>query len=763
MMLDGRAQMRPLGAMRHRTRYGRVAIACAALVSTALLYGSSGSPERSTALASERSSSSASMPRWSTQMLFDEPVGFNQTVNIVQRNYDVFPSADGSAPADEIVVLMADGSTKTLDSDPWTVLYSSTELDYGRRRKLFSINGEMVDEWAVYYNFDDSVLAAAFPDGSYEGVIGFQFSGEGQQMAYFSIQLYVTDDDLDRRRLDNSVDQNADTTVLFFGTLFDKDCEWSLDGEAIPNPFVAGNPSITAYTRAAGLAWPTTASDVNGDAKAASSGSAIGAAAPTKGRFAGVDVAAALPSQESWTTVGTFRMSKEYTIESIPDGVSGLDTCADTYLYTENVVYKYNDYTRFGYMSFTVPYVFDASDPTMTTFETYDLSYFSVGSNVADSEFTVNMRMMAALFGTTARSQRGNAAAVFLLPYDTWEECAKGHVAGCAVTNEYGGLEAPHVVVDGKPVGYALPYGNVTVRYRDLNAQFPGSPDLVPCHEGSPDDPNEPANPAVMWDATYGRTWLPREKYKDYEGGWDSFYADVAAAARAAVDGGDGAPTPVAPDAAVVPLSVNTDKQKDWQTADCVAANTTQFPSVLQAAAGFVIGGKPWGGILLTDRGQYQALHGLDAGAAYDPAESYARLIASYDAAWAACQADASQCEVDFDSSCRLMGDYDATLDCVEDCVESEFRSFVDPDYSGPSVKLCSDPVLAAFEVTPSLIKSCMDPTYDATEGGRYTITDASPGDMGCYDCISVCVDKAVGTKRELYLESDCGDSDSGH
>ncbi|KAH8070187.1 hypothetical protein JL721_5412 [Aureococcus anophagefferens] len=231
-----------------------------------------------------------------------------------------------------------------------------------------------------------------------------------------------------------------------------------------------------------------------------------------------------------------------------------------------------------------------------------------------------------------------------------------------------------------------------------------------------------------MWDASLGKSWMPVEHYADFT-----------------------AALPVA-------FSVNEDKQRDYQTAECTWPDSTAFPSVLQKAAGFAVAGKPWGGVLLTDRGQYPALHGVENVGDYDPAEAYARIIDAYDDLRDACEADSSACAETFDVACRLSGDYDATLDCVEDCVEKPFRSFSSPDWTGPAATACDDPVLSAFELTPSIIKSCLDPTYDATEGGLYTM-DAT---MGCYDCISGCIDLAEGTKRELKLESDCGLDEDG-
>ena len=88
----------------------------------------------------------------------------------------------------------------------------------------------------------------------------------------------------------------------------------------------------------------------------------------------------------------------------------------------------------------------------------------------------------------------------------------------------------------------------------------------------------------------------------------------------------------------------------------------------------------------------------------------------------------------------------DAQLSCVETCVESRFKDFLEVDDASPRVlailehESCYFPVLSAFTSTPSLVKSCVDPDYE------------SPVPSDCYDCISGC----LGDVSRGVLRLDC-------
>ena len=343
--------------LRRRGRSGRAAVAAVAVASTALLYGMGGAPRRG--LESLRSSSSYktdAMPRYSAKIWFDTPIQATDTLSIDVRNYDPYPSADASKAPDRVVLLMDDGTTRTLESNPWDCIYSSADYGSWGRRRLFEIDGEMVDQYAVYYDFDQDVLAESFADDDYSGIAGMEFGGDGMQVAYSSIQLYVTNDAVRRRKLtasdvrrrlgavspdDSSVDYNGNTTVLFFGTIFDKDYAWyDSAGAAVDNPYRAGSPSITAYSAATG----------NLPKRDAPYGGGSTARAASRG---GLDPASHGAESSPWREADTYRMSKYLTSVTVPDGVSGLDTCADTYLYCQSGTLTSE--TRYGYVSFVVP------------------------------------------------------------------------------------------------------------------------------------------------------------------------------------------------------------------------------------------------------------------------------------------------------------------------------------------------------------------------------------------------------------------------
>ena len=104
---------------------------------------------------------------------------------------------------------------------------------------------------------------------------------------------------------------------------------------------------------------------------------------------------------------------------------------------------------------------------------------------------------------------------------------------------------------------------------------------------------------------------------------------------------------------------------------------------------------------------------------------------------------------LDLQKSCSLVvtDEADAQLSCVETCVESRFKDFLAVDGASQRVldtlethDSCYFPVLSAFTSTPSLVKSCVDPDYDA------------PVPSDCYDCISGC----LGDTTKGVLRLDC-------
>ena len=161
--------------------------------------------------------------------------------------------------------------------------------------------------------------------------------------------------------------------------------------------------------------------------------------------------------------------------------------------------------------------------------------------------------------------------------------------------------------------------------------------------------------------------------------------------------------------------------------------------------AGYATLGLPYGGILLADRGQFPELHGDQA---YDV--PVRRITQGYDVLLDKCKSG-GDCAgpLELQKSCSLVvtDEADAQLSCVESCVESRFKDFLEVDRASQDVldtlethASCYFPVLSAFTSTPSLVKSCIDPNFD------------SPVPSDCYDCISGC----LGDTTRGVLRLDC-------
>ena len=169
------------------------------------------------------------------------------------------------------------------------------------------------------------------------------------------------------------------------------------------------------------------------------------------------------------------------------------------------------------------------------------------------------------------------------------------------------------------------------------------------------------------------------------------------------------------------------------------SAPITKFPSLIQLAAGYTVSGVPYGGVLFSDRGQYAELHG---GTDYDLQGMRTNVIAKYDELLANCLTSHGRstdvCEHVFEAQCELDRSDDAKkgqVACVEDCVNSRFAQFVESEDIVEDASTCAYPVLSGFLLAPNVIKSCIDPAYDATEGGTHASSIA-----GCYDCVTTCL-----------------------
>ncbi|KAK7253508.1 hypothetical protein SO694_000011048 [Aureococcus anophagefferens] len=193
----------------------------------------------------------------------------------------------------------------------------------------------------------------------------------------------------------------------------------------------------------------------------------------------------------------------------------------------------------------------------------------------------------------------------------------------------------------------------------------------------------------------------------------------------------------------------------------CYPDRATLFPALLQAKAGFHTGGKPWGGMLLTDRGQYGGLHSdhLDPTFTYDHLAALRPAVDGYDEMRDACAAG-GDCAYHFKKTCTyedaaMRGKdlaYSGVFSCSEACVVDRFYAIDDPDLDlGPDERRsCAQPVLATLFNTPDLFKSCLTPDYDYTRGGAATGAD------GCHECIDACVDAYPGALT-LSADSDAG------
>ncbi|KAH8067877.1 hypothetical protein JL720_12377 [Aureococcus anophagefferens] len=184
----------------------------------------------------------------------------------------------------------------------------------------------------------------------------------------------------------------------------------------------------------------------------------------------------------------------------------------------------------------------------------------------------------------------------------------------------------------------------------------------------------------------------------------------------------------------------------------CYPDGATLFPALLQAKAGFHTGGKPWGGMLLTDRGQYGGLHSnhLDPTFTYDHLAALRPAVDGYDEMRDAC--GGGDRAYHFKKTCTyedaaMRGKdlaYSGVFSCSEACVVDRFYAIDDPDLDlGPDERRsCAQPVLATLFNTPDLFKSCLTPDYDYTRGG------AASGADGCHECIDACVDAYPGASR---------------
>jgi hypothetical protein len=209
--------------------------------------------------------------------------------------------------------------------------------------------------------------------------------------------------------------------------------------------------------------------------------------------------------------------------------------------------------------------------------------------------------------------------------------------------------------------------------------------------------------------------------------------------------------------AAPLELSISDDAVDDLMTVDCVTTDRLkEFSYVLQFLHSNVNLGTPSGAVVLSDRGQLGILKSNDPSYQYDYEALYQDLIDSYDVALTACT-DIDNGVIDKSDDCPYI-DYESvsTIDalaenlffnttlgssvssgisCVESCVEDRIKLYSETVGGNATYSDCSKPVTAAMVYTVPLFKSCLQQSYDCTEGGIHDCPFTS-----CYDCITDCL-----------------------
>jgi len=170
------------------------------------------------------------------------------------------------------------------------------------------------------------------------------------------------------------------------------------------------------------------------------------------------------------------------------------------------------------------------------------------------------------------------------------------------------------------------------------------------------------------------------------------------------------------------------------------AGSYSSFPTIIQHLMVYNREATPYGGVIFTDRGQYGDAHQEDP---YNVKTMVAAVVESYDELLETClnsdPSDGSDtCSHYYVNSCELdQSSRDSQVSCVEACVTDRFAQTMKGTIDDVSV--CAYPVSSTFLLAPNVVKSCLDPTYDASEGGLYDT------DSDCYACISGCMEAQGG------------------
>jgi hypothetical protein len=181
------------------------------------------------------------------------------------------------------------------------------------------------------------------------------------------------------------------------------------------------------------------------------------------------------------------------------------------------------------------------------------------------------------------------------------------------------------------------------------------------------------------------------------------------------------------------PFEVKSDDKISDDQSSCLPINSglKMFPTMLEGLSGFAMESNPLCVVLMTDRGNYSAYK-----TNHDPynwEETNTQIVAQYDSLMDTCLSDISTCTFSFNTTGSIdfrdeIFAHDTSPN-IESCIESRLLTY-EPSLLPLDPSTCSDPVEFAFIYARSLIKSCLLPSYDCTEGGTIQC------ETGCFDCI---------------------------
>jgi hypothetical protein len=183
------------------------------------------------------------------------------------------------------------------------------------------------------------------------------------------------------------------------------------------------------------------------------------------------------------------------------------------------------------------------------------------------------------------------------------------------------------------------------------------------------------------------------------------------------------------------PFEVKSDDKISDDQSACLplTEGLKMFPTMLEGLSGFAMESNPLCVVLMTDRGNYSAYKTKND--PYNWEEINTQLVAQYDNLLDTCLSNSTACTFIFNKTGSL--DFrdeifaHGTSPIIESCIETRLLTY-EPSLLPLDPSTCSDPVEFAFIYARSLIKSCLLPSYDCTEGGTIQC------ESGCFDCIDI-------------------------